>query len=114
MQICIEVRNIRVHHTELRNTRVHYTEVYNIRVPLTLGLSLQIFAQPLNDTSDSLPGVYNYLINCASVPAPPIPFPKQFSQWKEGCYLFTPVDGDLAAAQPPQDPTPNYIFYQVR
>lgn len=76
-------------------------------------LLLQIFAQPLNDTSDSLPGVYNYLINCAATPALPIPYPKQFSQWKEGCYLLTPVDGDLASAQPPQDPTPSYIFYQV-
>lgn len=74
----------------------------------------QIFAQPLDDSSDSLPGVYNYLINCSSVPAPPLPFPKQFSQWKEGCFLITPVDGDLAAAQSPQDPTPSYIFYQVR
>jgi len=86
---------------------------FQIRLPSAGIYKFQIFAQPLDDSSDSLPGVYNYLINCSSVPAPPLPFPKQFSQWKEGCYLFTPVDGDLASAQSPQDPTPSYIFYQV-
>ncbi|XP_067949883.1 uncharacterized protein [Watersipora subatra] len=86
---------------------------FQLRLPKAGIYKFQIFAQPLDDASDSLPGVYNYLIQCGHVASVPLPFPKQFSQWKEGCYLYTPVDGDLAAAQSPQDPTPNYIFYQV-
>ncbi|XP_076460997.1 kyphoscoliosis peptidase-like isoform X2 [Babylonia areolata] len=52
---------------------------------------LQIFALLGTDDSKSLPNVYNYLIN-STIPSstPVITFPKQFAQWKDGCYLFKP------------------------
>jgi len=55
----------------------------------------QVYALPFSDPSENLPGVYNYLINCANVPAKPIQFPKQYGQWKEGCLLHEPLDGHL-------------------
>ena len=56
---------------------------------------LQVYALPFSDPSENLPGVYNYLINCANVYAKPIQFPKQYGQWKEGCLLHEPLDGHL-------------------
>jgi len=56
---------------------------------------LQVYALPFSDPSENLPGVYNYLINCANVHAKPIQFPKQYGQWKEGCFLHEPLDGHL-------------------
>lgn len=65
---------------------------YNLHSTLKL---LQVYALPFSDPSENLPGVYNYLINCANVYAKPIQFPKQYGQWKEGCLLHEPLDGHL-------------------
>lgn len=51
---------------------------------------LQIYAMPLADPSQQLPGVFNYLINCRAVTQAVFPFPKQYAQWKEGCFMFEP------------------------
>jgi len=56
---------------------------------------LQIYALPFSDTSENLPGVFNYLINCTNTQVTLIPFPKQYGQWKEGCFLSEPLDGQL-------------------
>jgi len=45
---------------------------------------------------ESLPGVYAYLINCKQTVGDTVPFPKQFGPWKEGCYLYEPVEGMLS------------------
>ena len=58
----------------------------------------QIYALPYNDSSENLPGVFNYLINCRSSRGTLPPFPKQYGQWKEGCYLHTPLNGVLKAS----------------
>lgn len=64
---------------------------------------LQLFGLPLPDESKTLPGVYNYLINCTNVDGPVVGYPKQFSQWKEGCYINSPIslskDSPLNAAK---------------
>ena len=52
---------------------------------------LQIYALPASDPSKSLPNVYNYLIHCVRCTLPVYPFPKQFAQWKDGCYLHEPM-----------------------
>lgn len=52
---------------------------------------LQLYAIPANDTSQQLPGVYNYLINCKRISDRPLPFPKQYAQWKEGCCMEGPI-----------------------
>lgn len=56
---------------------------------------LQIYALPFSDTSENLPGVYNYLISCTNTQATLVPYPKQYGQWKDGCYLHEPLEGQL-------------------
>jgi len=41
--------------------------------------------------SKQFPNVYNYLVNCVRALHPVFPFPKQYAQWKEGCYLHEPL-----------------------
>lgn len=53
---------------------------------------LQIYALPLSYPSKSLPNVYNYLIHCTKTLNPCFPFPKQYVQWKDGCYLYEPLN----------------------
>ncbi|KAK3603016.1 hypothetical protein CHS0354_037763 [Potamilus streckersoni] len=60
-------------------------------IPSTGYYQLQIFALPRTDDSKTLVGVYNYLIHCTKAPVPVNMFPKQFAQWKEGCYIEEPM-----------------------
>ncbi|XP_052771924.1 uncharacterized protein LOC128211311 [Mya arenaria] len=52
---------------------------------------LQLYSIPVSDTSQQLPGVYNYLINCKKMTQQVVPFPKQYAQWKEGCCMESPI-----------------------
>jgi len=49
--------------------------------------------------SESLPGVYAYLINCKQTDGDMLPFPKQFGPWKDGCYLYEPVEGMVSCLE---------------
>jgi len=59
---------------------------------------LQIFAISLEDTTGSLPGVYNFLINTSKASIVNSPYPKQYSVWKDGAFLHAPLDGILSRA----------------
>jgi hypothetical protein len=61
-----------------------------VNLPTAGYYKLQIYAMPLSDPSQQLPGVFNYLINCRSVTQAVFPFPKQYAQWKEGCFMYEP------------------------
>ncbi|XP_050399570.1 hillarin isoform X2 [Patella vulgata] len=61
-----------------------------VNLPHTGFYKLQLYACPVNDSSQQLPGVYNYLINCREVKQAVFPFPKQYAQWKEGCFMYEP------------------------
>ncbi|ESO90318.1 hypothetical protein LOTGIDRAFT_218011 [Lottia gigantea] len=61
-----------------------------INLPHTGFYKLQLYACPVSDSSQQLPGVYNYLINCRQVTQAVFPFPKQYAQWKEGCFMYEP------------------------
>ena len=39
-----------------------------------------------------------------------ITFPKQYGQWKEGCYLFSPLDSPIERSQNLNFQVSNYIF----
>lgn len=52
---------------------------------------LQLYAIPVNDPRQQLPGVYNYLINCQRKTENVYPFPVQYTKWTEGCYLWEPL-----------------------
>lgn len=71
---------------------------FTVRLPKPGFFKLQLYALPESDRSDSLPGVFNYLIqsqNCHRLRGQVMPFPQQFSNWRRGCYLDTPTDGIL-------------------
>lgn len=51
----------------------------------------QIFALEAKDEAKSLPNVFNYLINVKEALKPAYTYPKQYAQWKDGCYLYTPI-----------------------
>lgn len=69
----------------------HGTITFIINLPESGYFKFQIFALPADDDCTSLPNVYNYLINCVRALHPVFPFPKQYAQWKDGCYLHEPL-----------------------
>ena len=62
---------------------------------------VQVYALPLSEAGESLPNVYNGLIHCCnrrptdSVAASSATFPKQFSKWKDGCFIYEPISANL-------------------
>ncbi|XP_062611451.1 uncharacterized protein LOC134273277 isoform X2 [Saccostrea cucullata] len=62
-----------------------------VNMPTVGFYKLQLYAIPINDPNQQLPGVYNYLINCQRKTKEVYPFPKQYAQWKEGCYMWEPL-----------------------
>jgi len=62
-----------------------------ISLPTSDYYKFQIFALAADDDNKSLPNVCNYLINCTAALTQAYPYPKQYAQWKEGCYLFEPL-----------------------
>lgn len=54
---------------------------------------LQVYALPSTDDSKTLPNVYNYLVHNTAKPSGRVcNFPKQYAQWKDGCYLWEPLN----------------------
>ena len=74
----------------------------NVRMPKPGLYKHQIYAIAVGDPSDNLPCAYNFLINCHESSENIQPFPKQYSQFKDSCFLYEPLDGHL---QPPPDGT---------
>uniref|UniRef100_A0A0V0J7E0 Transglutaminase-like domain-containing protein n=1 Tax=Schistocephalus solidus TaxID=70667 RepID=A0A0V0J7E0_SCHSO len=97
-------------HMILQQTRMNQV-YFLLRFPRTGFFKLQLYALPENDRNDSLPGVYNYLIEaseCHRLRGQVMPFPQQFAHWRRGCYLETPTEGILGleangrlSSQPP-------------
>ena len=70
---------------------LHGVVTFIVNLPESGFYKFQIFALPVDDDSKSLPNVYNYLINCNRALLPVFPFPKQYAQWKDGCFLHEPL-----------------------
>jgi len=51
----------------------------------------QVFALEASDENTSLPNCFNYLIHVKNAQKAVHTFPKQFAQWKDGCYLYSPL-----------------------
>lgn len=64
----------------------------HIHFPYAGFFKLQIYALDACNKSTEIPNVYNYLIQSTKGPegGHVVPFPTQFAQWKDGCYLFKP------------------------
>ena len=71
----------------------------NLRMPRPGLYKHQIYAVAVGDPSDNLPCVYNFLINCRECSEDVQPFPKQYSQFKESCFLYEPLEGHLHQPQ---------------
>ena len=61
-----------------------------VNVPSVGFYKLQIYGLPESAKSSELPGVFNYLINCRKLTQAVFPFPKQYAQWKDGCFMREP------------------------
>merc|ERR1712243_182147 len=70
---------------------LHGVISFIINMPESDWYKFQIFALPVTDESKSYPNVYNYVINCVRALHPVFPFPKQYAQWKDGCFLHEPL-----------------------
>ncbi|KAJ8317366.1 hypothetical protein KUTeg_005270 [Tegillarca granosa] len=64
---------------------------YLLQIPSEGYYKLQVYALLLTDDSKTLQGVFNYLIKCDKAASSVFPYPKQYAQWKEGCYLYEPL-----------------------
>lgn len=80
----------------------------------------QVYALPLSDLSDNLPNVYNCLIDYSgpTTGGPPAlftPFPKQFGQWRDGCFLYEPLDGHIRQLSSGGRPTSlSFVHFKVQ
>ncbi|ESN89888.1 hypothetical protein HELRODRAFT_104535 [Helobdella robusta] len=75
----------------------------------------QLFGNPESEPGDSLLGVYNCLIHCKSTVASGVPYPKQYGLWKEGCYLYEPLEGHLQHNRPDKGSasTFNHVYFKL-
>lgn len=64
--------------------------LFLIRPPQAGFYKLQIYARPKDEAGPQMLGVYNYLIHCPGNFGDR-QFPKQYSMWKDGCYLEEPL-----------------------
>ena len=71
-----------------RQTGVIY---FLINFPRPGFYQFEIYALPADHDNKILPNVFNYLIRVEHATKVPHAFPKQYAQWKDGCYLYHPV-----------------------
>lgn len=91
------------------------TITYVVKLPQPGFYKAQFFALPASDASESLPGVYNSLIDCRSTFVSSTPFPKQYGIWRDGCYLYEPLDGHLQPNRPSKGGASTYqhVFFSI-
>ena len=68
---------------------------FSIRVSEAGIFKFQIYGKAKSDTRPNFSGILNYLISYSGEETSKLVFPVQTSQWKEGCYLYSPLDGIL-------------------
>ncbi|KAL8579136.1 hypothetical protein ACOMHN_036075 [Nucella lapillus] len=73
------------------NTSESTTSIFTVSLPQVGFYKLQIYGTPVSDQDQQIPGIYNYLVNCRKITQAVFPFPKQFAQWKEGCFMAEPM-----------------------
>lgn len=88
---------------------------YVFKLPAPGYYKVQFFALPASDPSESLPGVYNCLVECRSTYVSSVPYPKQYGIWREGCYLYEPLDGHLQPNRPSKGGASTYqhVFFSL-
>ncbi|KAM7539819.1 hypothetical protein Aperf_G00000021016 [Anoplocephala perfoliata] len=100
-QLIFASNNVTEDHSKMVLQQMRMGQVYFVvRIPRLGFFKLQIYALPEGDRDDSLPGVYNYLIEAATAThrlrGQLMPFPQQFAHWRRsGCYLDSPTEGIL-------------------
>lgn len=71
------------------------TVTFVVVVPKPGFYRFQIFALGRDEERETLPGVYNYLIQANSGSKKAKPYPIQFGIWKKGGYLYKPLERDF-------------------
>jgi len=99
----------------LQQSRGTTAVTFHLKIPKPGLYKLQVYGLPFSDPSENLPGVYNYLINCTNTISDVGQFPKQYGQWKEGCYLHEPLDGNLQPNRKLKgsSSSPNHVYFKV-
>jgi len=63
-------------------------------------------------TSESLPGIFNFLVECSGAAADRVEtYPRQYAPWKDGCVLYSPLDGKLSPG--PKSGEGNTVGFKV-
>lgn len=70
---------------------------FHVAVRETGWYKLNIFAAPISQSGDSLPGVFTYLFHVTRIKEQAPPYPRQFADWKQGCHLYEPLTIDKSA-----------------
>jgi len=86
----ISVEDEQEHQDYIFSNTVGTNISFIINLPSTGFFKLQIYGVAMADKRQELPGIYNYLINCRQITQAVFPFPKQYAQWKEGCFMAEP------------------------
>jgi len=63
---------------------------FHLALPDVAWYTFNIFAKSIDSEGASLPCVYTYLIQCKKAPKKVYPYPKQFADFKAGCFVFNP------------------------
>lgn len=71
-----------------------------LRPPVQGFYKFQIYALPSGEAGPQMQGVINYVVYCPGLAADVQPFPKQYPQWKDGCYLFEPYSIPKGTREP--------------
>lgn len=64
---------------------------FHLALPEPAWYVFHIFAKPADDGGSSLPGVFTYLIQCKKASKKVFPYPKQFADFKPGCFVHKPM-----------------------
>lgn len=64
---------------------------FHLALPEAGWYTFNIFAKPLDSEGASLPCVFTYLIQCKRALKKVFPYPKQFADFKPGCFIFKPL-----------------------
>lgn len=64
---------------------------FHVHLPTEGYYKFQAYALPADNETKAIPNVLNYLINCNRVTSQSFPFPRQYADWKMGCFLLEPM-----------------------
>ena len=74
---------------------------FNVELPKKGSYKFTLFGLPVDMAGENVPALYNCLVECGHGNSQAVPFPKQFSQWKNSGVLKSPTAGQLDGSSSP-------------